>query len=50
MEFPVDWVSGWGSPPPTGTAYAFQIPDRFDETRSFWRSGAQEAPKNRVFL
>ncbi len=50
IEFVVDCVSGCGAPPPIGTAYAFQIPERFDETRIRCRSGAHEAPKYSVFL
>jgi hypothetical protein len=42
----VDDVSGSGSPPATGTRYAFQMPDAFDPTRTFCRSGENDAPKN----
>ena len=47
-KFVVDRVRGCSGPPADGTAYAFQIPVRFDETRSRRRSADHEAPEKDV--
>src|SRR5215211_4124517 len=49
IEFVVDDVSGSRSPPATGTAYAFQMPDELDPTRIFCRSGENDAPAKLLF-